>query len=48
MAISEKFTIKSDLAEVKILAKHFRVFCSENKINDQFAGLLELALVELD
>lgn len=46
MIQSNLFNISSDLSEVKILAKHLRDFCSDNKLDEGTAGLLELLLVE--
>lgn len=46
MIQSNNLVINSDLSEVKVLANHFRMFCSDNQLNEDFSGVLELALVE--
>lgn len=46
MVQSNKFEMNSDLSEVKVLANHFRVFCSDNQQDEKFSSLLELVLVE--
>ena len=46
MAKSNQYKIESNLSEVKVLASHFRDFCTESQIDEGNAGLAELALVE--
>lgn len=46
MINNDTFSIKSELSEVRVLAKHFCNFCKLHNIDDDILGLLELCLVE--
>jgi len=46
MTTQDQFEITSQLSEVKLMANHLMLFCSNNQLEKEISNQLELALVE--